>query len=208
MAGSSRLESCTHKRGAGVSVPAGDLEAIVLAQLHRALRGSSDRLGAPALAASGIHEQRRQVARYVQRVDVQADHINILFSDKIDDESQSVSVPARLVRRGKETRIAVPPSEQVRTERDPALIKLVVKAHMAREALALAGEKSIAEIADEEGYSRDYFGVLLRIAYMAPDILTAIIDGRQPIQLNRQRLARATNLPIDWDAQRQMFGFA
>ena len=105
-------------------------------------------------------------------------------------------------------RISVPPSEQVRTERDPALIKLVVKAHMARAALALAGEKSIAEIAKEEGYSRDYFGVLLRIAYMAPDILTAIIGGRQPTQLNRQRLARATNLPIDWDAQRQMFGFA
>lgn len=189
-------------------VPAGDLEAIVLAQLHQALGARYDRTGIPPLFASSIHEQRRQVARYVERVDVQADQITILFSDEIDDGSQSISVPAKLVRRGKEMRISVPPSEQVRTERDPALIKLVVKAHMARAALALAGEKSIAEIAKEEGYSRDYFGVLLRIAYMAPDILTAIIGGRQPTQLNRQRLARATNLPIDWDAQRQMFGFA
>ena len=49
--------------------------------------------------------------------------------------------------------------------------------------------------------------MLLRIAYLAPDIVAAILDGRQPVQLNRQRLARATNLPLDWHGQRQMLGF-
>jgi len=49
---------------------------------------------------------------------------------------------------------------------------------------------------------------LLRIAYLAPDIVAAILDGRQVVQLNRQRLARATNLPVDWQTQRAMLGFA
>jgi len=38
-------------------------------------------------------------------------------------------------------------------------------------------------------YSRDYFGVLLRISYLAPDIVAVILDRRQPVQLNRQRRA-------------------
>jgi len=92
-------------------------------------------------------------------------------------------------------------------ERDPSLIKLVVKAQMAREAIAEGGDRSISEIAAEQGYTRDYFGVLLRISWLAPDIVAAILDGRQPTHLNRQRLARATNLPIEWQAQREMLGF-
>jgi site-specific DNA recombinase len=43
---------------------------------------------------------------------------------------------------------------------------------------------------------------------LAPDIVTAIHDGRQPATLNRQRLARTTNLPIEWSAQRMALGFA
>jgi DNA invertase Pin-like site-specific DNA recombinase len=42
---------------------------------------------------------------------------------------------------------------------------------------------------------------------VAPDIVAAILDGRQPVQLNRQRLARATNLPLNWQGQRAMLGF-
>ncbi len=33
-------------------------------------------------------------------------------------------------------------------------------------------------------------------------------DGRQPVQLNRRRIARAANLPLDWQARREMLGFA
>jgi hypothetical protein len=56
--------------------------------------------------------------------------------------------------------------------------------------------------------TRDYFAVLLRLSYLAPDITAAILDVRQPVQLNRQRLARAANLPLEWQAQREMLGFA
>ncbi len=79
---------------------------------------------------------------------------------------------------------------------------------MARQALERGENTSVADLARLQGYTRDYFGVLLRIAYLAPDIVTAILEGRQPAQLNRQRLARATSLPIDWPGQREMLGFA
>jgi DNA topoisomerase IB len=101
----------------------------------------------------------------------------------------------------------VPPEESLPTRRDPALIKLVTIAHMARQALAASPEPVMEDIAKGLGYSRDYLTVLLRISYLAPDIVAAILDGRQPAQLNRQKLARLNSLPIDWQAQRAMLGF-
>ncbi len=50
--------------------------------------------------------------------------------------------------------------------------------------------------------------MLLRIAYLARRHRHPIREGGQPAQLNRQRLARATSLPIDWQQQREMLGFA
>ena len=73
-----------------------------------------------------------------------------------------------------------------------------------KQILAPSGFESLGT---EQGYTKDYFGVLLRIAFFAPDIVAAIFDGRQPVQLSRQRLARATNLPLDWHGQRAMLGF-
>jgi hypothetical protein len=36
----------------------------------------------------------------------------------------------------------------------------------------------------------------------------AILDGRQPAHLDRMFLARVNNLPLDWEGQRRMLGFA
>jgi site-specific DNA recombinase len=101
-----------------------------------------------------------------------------------------------------------PPMNSSITSRDPSLIKLVAKAHLARMGLEKAKDLSVAEIASAQGISSDYFRVLIRISYLAPDIVAAILEGRQPVQLNRQRLARATSLPIDWHDQREALGFS
>lgn len=46
----------------------------------------------------------------------------------------------------------------------------------------------------------------LRLNYLAPDIVSAIIDGRQPSDLTRRRLLTAS-IPMDWAQQRALFGF-
>ncbi len=58
-----------------------------------------------------------------------------------------------------------------------------------------------------DGYSRQHQMRLARLSYLASDIVSAIIEGRQPPSLSGRRLLRAANLPLDWDAQREMFGF-
>ena len=57
-------------------------------------------------------------------------------------------------------------------------------------------------------YSRRYWGQLVRISWLAPDIIGSIIDGTQPVDLTGRKLTRANAIPLDWPSQRKMFGFA
>nr|WP_047169421.1 DUF2924 domain-containing protein [Sphingomonas sp. Y57] len=46
------------------------------------------------------------------------------------------------------------------------------------------------------------------LQFLAPDIVTAILEGRQPIELNTRTLLRTSELPIEWKEQRKVLGFA
>jgi hypothetical protein len=60
----------------------------------------------------------------------------------------------------------------------------------------------------EERVTAAYVYTLLRLPWLAPDITTAIVNGRQPPQLNAKRLMRLTaHLPADWAEQRVLLGF-
>jgi site-specific DNA recombinase len=51
-------------------------------------------------------------------------------------------------------------------------------------------------------------GTLLRLPWLAPDITTAILNGRKPLQLTAQTLMRLTpRLPAAWAEQRTLLGF-
>lgn len=49
---------------------------------------------------------------------------------------------------------------------------------------------------------------LIRLAFLAPDIVAAIVEGRQPTDLTATRLSRWKNLPLGWAEQRRDLGFA
>jgi hypothetical protein len=64
------------------------------------------------------------------------------------------------------------------------------------------------DIAREEQVSAAYLYTLLRLPWLAPDITTAIINGRKPPQLSAQTLMRLTpRLPTNWAEQRKLLGF-
>jgi site-specific DNA recombinase len=72
----------------------------------------------------------------------------------------------------------------------------------------LARAESVAAAAKAMNLNARYFSVLVKIGFLAPDIQAAILDGHQPLLLNRQRLARISSLPMSWQAQRQLLGFS
>lgn len=70
-----------------------------------------------------------------------------------------------------------------------------------------AGDSPLADFAKSQGYSPQHFTLLLRLSTLAPCIVSAIVEGRQPMTLSRQRLATIKNLPVRWAEQRAMLGF-
>lgn len=69
----------------------------------------------------------------------------------------------------------------------------------------LSGEAtSLSAIAREHGVTPRYVGRLLRCAFLAPEIVEAILQGQQPPQLTLARLCK--NLPLDWVEQHEALG--
>ena len=113
-------------------------------------------------------------------------------------------IPAALAQRGQELRLAFAPGESsAPTHRDSALIGLLVEAHA-------IPENVLVDQPDEKGalrVSRDRRIRLAKLRYLAPDIVAAIFEGRQPPSLTTRRLFRIPNLPICWHEQRMLLGF-
>jgi hypothetical protein len=85
------------------------------------------------------------------------------------------------------------------------LIKALVRAHRWRRRIESGQAKSITDLAEQEGVTDAYVCRLLPLTCLAPDILEAIWDGRQPKGL---RLAEMLgDAPLDWDKQRSTWGF-
>ena len=57
------------------------------------------------------------------------------------------------------------------------------------------------------GMIGSYLTRLLRLTFLAPDIVTAILEGGHPPGLTAHKLMRDTRLPLDWDEQRRLLGF-
>jgi site-specific DNA recombinase len=90
-----------------------------------------------------------------------------------------------------------------------SLIKLIVRAHLFKTTLLRHGASSkFADLAQHQKLNRSYYSRVLRLAYLAPDITAAILDGRQPSGLTTTMLVDNPNLPIGWPEQRKALGFA
>ena len=67
----------------------------------------------------------------------------------------------------------------VRTHADPALLKALARAFRWQRLLDDGRYASISELAAAERIERGYLGSILRLTLLAPDVVEAIVDGRQ-----------------------------
>jgi len=90
---------------------------------------------------------------------------------------------------------------------DKKLVSLLNEAAHARALMIDRRDLDLPSLANNFGCKMDRFSRLIRLNYLAPDIVLAIRDGAQPSGLNRRRLL-AANLPLDWATQRSLLGFS
>ncbi len=91
---------------------------------------------------------------------------------------------------------------------DTSLIRLLVRAQKIGNRLLEAGGPSLVEIAGEENITPSYASRVVRLKFLAPDILAAILAGKQPPELTANKLMADTRLPLDWRDQRAALGIA
>ena len=126
-----------------------------------------------------------------------------------EDEIQILSVPVGLRRSGREIRMRIDSTDPLATTKpDARLIKLLIMARRFNAALVRNDGVPFTALAEREGVSRSYFTRLVRLSYLAPDIVQAILDGRQPRDLTPDKLLAHSRLPIGWHEQRTALGFA
>ena len=124
---------------------------------------------------------------------------------RFDGTTIVVRVPITFVRRGGRKIIVAPDGSDAwapaRPRPDEALIRALARAHRWKRLLEQGKYQSAAELADAEGLTRSFVSRLLRLTLLAPDIVEAILDGRQPKGLQLEDLTQA--LPSAWEEQRQ-----
>jgi hypothetical protein len=87
---------------------------------------------------------------------------------------------------------------------DETLIKALVRAHRWRRRIESGRAKSITDLAEQEGVTHAYVCRLLPLTCLAPNLVEAILDGRQPKGL---RLAEMLgNGPLAWEEQQTRWG--
>lgn len=206
-------------------LPAGEVDRIVIEALATYLRNApqaddstckvewSKQAEKQTAVADSIHklpryEQRALLIDHGAAVQVNDASIDVTFVPNAGYDTKvaptTISTPARLVRRGNELRIALPPDGRAAEERraDPGLVRLVAQGFAAREHVMTG--KPIEPVCS---YGRKHLHRLVRISWLAPDIISAILEGRQPVQLTANHLKRCAEIPMDWQQQRKFLGF-
>jgi len=119
-----------------------------------------------------------------------------------DGRTATVSIPVTFLQRSGRKQILTPrgaapwsPAARV----DTALVKAVVRAHRWRQMLEDGQYASSAELAKAEKVNDSYLSRILRLTLIAPDLIEAILTGRQPSTLQLDDLLKP--LPAAWALQ-------
>src|SRR5271155_1485931 len=150
--------------------------------------------------------KRIEVAQGVVRVQIDPAAALADEAEGLHPEPQTVEIACNLVRGASGVQIAIGKESGTLSRRlDPALIKGVVRGYQWRSQL-LGGEvRSVAELARKTGVNSRYVVRTVRMGFLAPDIIEAILAGRQTAAVTFEIFRQP--IPLDWAAQRLMLGF-
>jgi hypothetical protein len=110
-------------------------------------------------------------------------------------------VPVRMKKRGVEPKLVIGNQPGSGASVDLVLLKTIARAHRWFDALVSGEVKSLNALAAREGVTRHFVGTIIRLAFLAPDIVELIAQGKQPGELSAELLTKHIDLPVDWDDQ-------
>jgi DNA invertase Pin-like site-specific DNA recombinase len=178
----------------------------------------------PLIARAQVHLDRIELDLLEDEVAVVllvgTDTANVA-SESEDDRETSVSaragdnnprlirliIPAELKRAGKEMRLVINGAGEGAPP-DAPLVRLLTRAQLLALRLAANPASNLEEVGAKEEMGAPYAARLMRLNFLAPDIVIAILNGRHPVGLTARKLLADTRLPLEWSEQRKALGFA
>lgn len=166
------------------------------------------RLLACQLAFDGSREAILQDLIAVLRV--RADRIEVVLNaDALAAETGSElnwSTPLPDRKPFREAKLRIDAKAHGQTINDD-LLALLVDAKAAQELVLANPERTLNQLGKVEKRCRTHLARLLRIAWLSPQIVEAIVTGAQPEKLNRPALL-SNAIPLDWAEQERQFGLS
>ena len=121
-------------------------------------------------------------------------------------DTVTIHVPFRLVKRGGRKEMQLPEGATQPQRTDNTLVKALARAYRWKGMLDSGQFATIAELAAREGIAPSYMTRVLRLTLLAPDIVKAILDGRQGPEVTLARLMEP--FPLSWNDQKNTFSGA
>ena len=119
-------------------------------------------------------------------------------------DTVTIHVPFRLVKRGGRKEMQLPEGAQQRRKNDSTLIKALARAFRWNRMLESGEFATIAELAEREGIAPSYMTRVLRLTLLSPDIVEAILDGKQGPEVTLARVLEP--FPVEWAIQTEHLG--
>ena len=114
-------------------------------------------------------------------------------------QTLTVVIPLRVKPRGGQKAMVTPGVLALERQQDITLMKAVARAFRWRRMLESGRFGTINELAAAEKINSSYVSRVLRLTLLAPDIVEAILDGRQPEDMTLPRLMQP--FPVEWNRQ-------
>ena len=126
----------------------------------------------------------------------------------IDTEAGfTTEIPMTFRRRGGKAVIVLPNGDRAIERRealiDNAMVKLLARGHRWHRKLFDGTHASIEDMAKSENISPSFVSRILRLAYLSPTVIEAILDGKYPAQLTMKDLMEP--FPMEWSMQEKIF---
>ena len=187
--------------------------------LDRALKAGADL--ADTLKVANAGEQRALLQALLARIEIAAERVTLIIKrqalwdelgaiDPKGTENQDLTVEltisVRLARRGSELKLVL--GDRQVTRRDRGLIGKLAQGFLWFEELRTGAVSSLGEIAEREGMQTVMVRRACDLAFLSTDLIEAILAGDQPVELNSEAVKVAYPLPIAWEEQRRVLGFA
>jgi hypothetical protein len=114
-------------------------------------------------------------------------------------DTVTLHVPFRIVKRGGRKEMRLPEGATQPRRADSALVKALARAFRWKRMLESGEFATIAELAEREGIAPSYMTRVLRLTLLAPDIVEAILDGKQGPEVTLAQVLEP--FPVEWEEQ-------